>query len=119
LKIFIPIIFLILLTGCSNELKIERIDNSKIEGGNLTEKIQSLMQSANVTGLAVSIFNDNEVVFLKAFGYRNADTKDTLSINTIFYGASLSKAVFTHLVVRSTINISINIKLDPPSYTSI
>jgi D-alanyl-D-alanine-carboxypeptidase/D-alanyl-D-alanine-endopeptidase len=58
------------------------------------------MQSANVTGLAVSIFNDNEVVFLKAFGYRNADTKDTLSINTIFYGASLSKAVFTHLVMQ-------------------
>ena len=58
------------------------------------------MQSAHVTGLAISIFNNNEVVYQKAFGYENEDTKDTLSINTIFYGASLSKAVFAHLVMQ-------------------
>src|SRR5690606_3863790 len=100
MKILLPIIFLILLIGCSNESKIERIDGSKIERGKLTEKIQSLMQAANVTGLAISIFNNSEVVYQKAFGYERADSKDTLSVNSIFYGASLSKAVFAQLVMQ-------------------
>lgn len=100
MKIFISIIFFFLLACSSNESKIERIDGSKIERGKLTEKIQSLMQSAHVTGLAISIFNDNEAVYQKAFGYENEDTKDTLSNNTIFYGASLSKVVFAHLIMQ-------------------
>jgi len=89
-----------LLFGCSNKLVVERIDNSKIEKEELTKRIKSLMTSANVTGLAVAIFNKDEAVYQSAFGYENEDTKDTLSINSIFYGASLSKAVFAHLVMQ-------------------
>jgi CubicO group peptidase (beta-lactamase class C family) len=79
---------------------IERIDGSEIESGVLTKKINSLMRSADVTGLAIAIFNKNEVVYQRAFGYANTNTKDTLTVNSIFYGASLSKAVFSHLVLQ-------------------
>jgi CubicO group peptidase (beta-lactamase class C family) len=94
------IVFGFILFGCSNKPKIERIDGSKIKKEELTENIKSLMGAAHVTGLAVSIFNNNEVVYQKAFGYENAGNKDTLEINSIFYGASLSKAVFSHLVMQ-------------------
>lgn len=89
-----------MLFGCSNKSKITRVDGSKIKKEELTEKIKTLVQSAHVTGLAISIFNDNEVVYQKAFGYENGSTKDTLSINSIFYGASLSKAIFSLLVMQ-------------------
>ena len=66
----------------------------------LTKRIQLLMDSAHVTGLAISIFNKNKAVYKKAFGYANYDTKDRLKTDQIFYGASLSKAVFGYLVAN-------------------
>ena len=92
--------FSLILFGCSKKSKIERIDGSKIEKEELTENIKSLMRSAHVAGLAVSIFNNNEVVYQKAFGYEDGSSKDNLDINSIFFGASLSKAVFSLLVMQ-------------------
>jgi len=79
---------------------VTRIDNSKIEAKELDSRIKSLMDSAKVTGLAISIFNENQIVYRKAFGYANFDKKTKLQINTSFYGASLSKAVFGYLVAN-------------------
>lgn len=75
----------------SKNNQIKRIDGSTIEEKKLDSKIKALTQAAHVTGLAVSIFNDNSVVYQKTFGYSNIETKDTLDIDHIFYGASLSK----------------------------
>ena len=93
---------LILQLSCNNPMdnQIKRIDGSTIGENQLDEKISSLIEKANVTGLAVTIFNDAEVVYQKAFGYSNFETKDTLDVNHIFYGASLSKSVFAYLVVQ-------------------
>lgn len=79
---------------------ISRIDETKIEGSNLDTRIKTLMDSANVTGMAISVFNDNQIIYRKAFGYANFDKKTSLQINTSFYGASLSKAVFGYLVAN-------------------
>jgi len=77
---------------------ITRIDDSTIEVSDLDSKIKSLMDSAEVTGMAISIFNDDKIIYRKAFGYANAEKKTLLQINSTFYGASLSKAVFGYLV---------------------
>ena len=77
---------------------ISRIDDSQIGASILEEKITSLMDSAKVTGLAIAILNDNQIVFRKAFGYANQKKKTNLQINHIFYGASLSKDIFGYLV---------------------
>jgi len=77
---------------------ITRIDSTKIEDSKLDTRIKTLMDSAKVTGLAISVFNDNQIIYRKAFGYANFDKKTLLQINTSFYGASLSKAVFGYLV---------------------
>jgi CubicO group peptidase (beta-lactamase class C family) len=102
----------------SKELKdstrsiIFRIDNSKIEASKLDTRIKSLMDSADVTGMAVAIINDNQVIYRKAFGYANFDKKTTLQINTSFCGASLSKAVFGYLA--ATLVIDGILDLDKP-----
>lgn len=77
---------------------ISGIDNTNIEGSKLDTRIKTLMDSAKVTGLAIAVFNDNQIIYRKAFGYANFDKKTPLQINTSFYGASLSKAVFGYLV---------------------
>ncbi|HZH95586.1 MAG TPA: serine hydrolase domain-containing protein, partial [Flavisolibacter sp.] len=51
-------------------------------------------------GLAITIFNNNEPVYKKTFGYKNVDTKERIKTSTNFYGASLSKAVFAALVMK-------------------
>ena len=108
----LTLLFSLIIIGCSNESKIERIDGSKIEKEELTRKVKSLIESAQVQGMAISIFNNNEVVYQKAFGYQNRSTEDTLNINSIFYGASLSKAVFSLLVLQLVEEGEIN--LDTP-----
>lgn len=88
------------------------MDGSFIEAESLTKKIDTITKKAKVSGLAISVFNNNEVVYQNAWGYKNTGRKDTLNINTVFYGASLSKMVFAHLVMQLVQEGSIN--LDTP-----
>lgn len=79
---------------------VKRLDGTKITANVLSARIQTLMKRADVHGLAVSVFNDGEIVYSEAFGVKRADTKERLRTDTVFYGASLSKAVFAVLVMR-------------------
>jgi len=79
---------------------IEKIDGRKVSISDLDGKINFLMKAANVHGLAIAVFNNNEPVYKKSFGYKRIDTKEPLQSNTNFYGASLSKSVFAVLVMK-------------------
>ena len=100
MKAIICFIIVFMIVGCSEGPGIERIDGSKINESELSDKIQSLMDTANVTGMAIAILNSNEVIYMKSFGYSNFETKDSLKTDDVFYGASLSKAVFGYLVAQ-------------------
>ena len=79
---------------------ITRLDDSRVSANELDKKITQLMKDASVTGMAVSVFNDNKPVYKKVFGYKSTETKVPLQATTNFYGASLSKAVFAVLVMK-------------------
>lgn len=96
---FIPLCVIALLFKVQGQTII-KLDKSKISFASLDSKIQSLMTAANVQGLAISIFNNNQPVYKKTFGYKRLDTKEPIKTNTNFYGASLSKAVFAVLVMK-------------------
>ncbi|MBO6572656.1 beta-lactamase family protein [bacterium] len=102
---------LILFSSCSQD-KIEHIDGNTITEKDLTQRIQTLIDEAGVAGLAVTIFNDNEIAYQKGFGYANYETKDTLTTDQIFYGASFSKAVFGYLAADLVLDGTID--LDTP-----
>lgn len=103
---FNALLLVILLVGCASASPrpssqvIHRLDGSTIETSALTARIEQLMAAAEVHGLAVGVFNDRETVYLKTFGVKRADTKEPLRTDTVFYGASLSKAVASVLVMR-------------------
>src|SRR5687767_11478268 len=79
---------------------IRRLDGTSIAEGELTARIEALAAQARVHGLAVSVFNGGEPVYSRTFGVKSTDTKEPLRPDTVFYGASLSKAVFGVLVLR-------------------
>ncbi len=97
------LILFFLVFGCSGQLdkeQIHRLDGSRIHFSELDKRVQALVDRAKVTGFTLTIYNQDAVVYQKSFGYSNYDSKDRLKVNQVFYGASLSKAVFGYLVAQ-------------------
>lgn len=79
---------------------IKRIDGSKITADSLNAKIEYLMKVANVSGVAVAIFNDNKPVFDKTYGLANVPKNIPLEQTSVMYGASLAKMVFAYIAMQ-------------------
>ncbi|WP_419210867.1 serine hydrolase [Maribacter sp. X9] len=100
LKCVLFLAALLTFCNCTSQVdqNIERIDGSSISRTELDARIAHLVDTANVTGFTVTIFNKDTVAYQKAFGYANSAKKDSLKIQDVMYGASLSKAVFAYIV---------------------
>jgi D-alanyl-D-alanine-carboxypeptidase/D-alanyl-D-alanine-endopeptidase len=79
---------------------VKRLDGTEVAPAVLTARIRELAARAKVHGLGVSVFNAGEPVYSQTFGLKRTDTREPLTSDTVFYGASLSKAVFGVLVLR-------------------
>lgn len=79
---------------------IRRIDGTSIDAARLNEQVQQTITKAKVTGLCLTIFNNNQPVFTKTYGYAIAATQQPMTASTALYALSLSKAVFAHLVMQ-------------------
>jgi len=94
-------IFLIgIYTSTAFGQSVKRLDGSKTSVDSLDTKINYLMKQANVSGLAISIFNKNKPVYCKLFGYSNTITQRPLNNNSVLVAASFSKIVFTYIVLQ-------------------
>jgi CubicO group peptidase (beta-lactamase class C family) len=62
-------------------------------------EIRSAMSGTQARGLALAIIDDGRVVYVGAFGDRNA-AGAPLQTTTIMYGASLTKAAFAYMVMQ-------------------
>lgn len=91
---------LFVLFSTAGAQSVTRLDGSKIAFRTFDAKIEELMKKASVHGLAVAVFNNNTPIYQKAFGYKRWNTKEKISASTNFYGASLSKAVFSVMVMK-------------------
>jgi CubicO group peptidase (beta-lactamase class C family) len=100
--------------GLAQQGQIAKIDGGTISIHAIDSTILHLMSAAKVTGLELAILNDNRIVYEKAFGYKNMETKEVLDTSTVFYGASLSKAVFMYLCLVLVQQGLLN--LDKPVY---
>ena len=98
-RIFITTIFLTISTISFGQ-KIKRIDGSKIPADSLNAKIENLMKVANVSGVAVAVFNDNKPIFSKTYGYANVQEKVPFEKTSVLYGASFAKTVFAYIAMQ-------------------
>ncbi len=79
---------------------IKRINGSAISEDSLTRRVQQLMQLANVSGIAISIFNNNQPVYSKTFGLADVQNKIPLTENSEMYACSFAKTVFAYVVMQ-------------------
>ncbi|MDQ0638965.1 D-alanyl-D-alanine-carboxypeptidase/D-alanyl-D-alanine-endopeptidase [Pedobacter sp. W3I1] len=80
--------------------QLRRIDGTTISTDSLNHYLPLLMEKAHVMGLGIAIFNQNKVVYKNTFGYADGVKKTTLKPTANFYGASLSKCIFTMMVMK-------------------
>lgn len=68
-------------------------------GATMAAAARRAMAETHANGLAVAVIDRGRVASVEAFGKRNAKG-DPLTIDTVMYGASITKAVFGYLVMQ-------------------
>jgi CubicO group peptidase (beta-lactamase class C family) len=82
------------------ETTIRRFDGKLVPSSQLDEAAQRMMTSAKVQGLAMAVIDDGQVVLVRSWGRRNVEKNLPLQIDTIMYGASLTKFAFAYMVMQ-------------------
>ena len=79
---------------------IRGFDNRLVTPARIETDALRMMREAGVEGLAMAVINDGQVVFLRSWGRRNVDRNLPLQIDTVMYGASLTKLAFAYMVMQ-------------------
>ena len=83
-----------------NEEFMKKISGEIITSAQVDEIVKFYMQEANVTGLSLSILNDNKISYLKSYGFRDKENNKLLDENSVMVGASFSKFIFAYIVMQ-------------------
>jgi CubicO group peptidase (beta-lactamase class C family) len=109
------IIISLLFTICFFSFgQIKNLDGEKIKSIELDKFIKRQMDSLQMPGLSIAIINNGKIVYHKALGVTNVDTRIQLNEQSIFEAASLSKTVFAYFVMKMVDKRLLN--LDTPLY---
>ena len=98
-NIFLAIIILSIVSSTFGQI-INRIDGTEIIVDSLENKIQTLMKSVNVSGVAISVFNENKPIFSKTYGLADVQKNSPLQPSSVMYGASFAKTVFAYIAMQ-------------------
>jgi CubicO group peptidase (beta-lactamase class C family) len=71
-----------------------------IDYGKLSRRIESLMATAVIPGLSIAIIDEGQLAWAKAFGVADVTTSESVTTETIFEAASLTKPVFAYLALQ-------------------
>lgn len=120
--VFLTILFLTIFIGISLHAQITNSSFGQIKtlnGKNLSSAeidnfIKFQMDSFQMPGLSIAIINNCKIVYHKAFGITNVDTRAILNEQSIFEAASISKPVFAYFVMKLVDKGQLN--LDTPLY---
>lgn len=113
-KTILPIIILITLGAWAQTKTIKTVDGKTISVLKLDKEIKKAIKTTNMQGISIAIINKNEMVYHKVFGVANSVTKEPITNQSIFEGASLSKPIFAYFVMKMVENGTL--ELDKPLY---
>src|ERR1019366_1749073 len=82
----------------SNQIK--RLDGSSISFTDIDKTIDRLMIAAEVSGLCLTVINDNKIAYTRTYGYKNKEKNELIDTSTCFYAGSFSKAVFAYIAMQ-------------------
>ncbi|MGL5890654.1 MAG: serine hydrolase domain-containing protein [Bacteroidia bacterium] len=107
-------LLLIVLVSFSSNPDLEKVNGTKVTIDSVQQKIEYLINAANVSGVAVSVFNDNQLVYSKTLGWANVQKKEPLTEQSVMYAASFAKMVFAYVAMQFVQEKVID--LDKPLY---
>jgi CubicO group peptidase (beta-lactamase class C family) len=102
-------------SAVGQQKQIQKPDGKSISVSDIDNVIKKLMDTAEVIGLNLGIINDNKIIYVKSYGYKNAAKNELIDTATCFYAASLAKPLFAYLVMQLVDEGLID--LDKPLYT--
>lgn len=114
LRVLICILATLKIISCNQQKENEEISIVNGEVGKHLDNVftpfcDSIIADYDIPGLSVGIVKDNEIVYAKGFGYLDIDTKQPVTINSLFHMASISKpfvaTAIMQLVEKDQINL--------------
>lgn len=100
MKKLLPGAALLIFTCAASAQTIKRIDGSKVSADSLHAKIEFLMEAANVSGVALAVFNNNTAVFSRTYGLADVQKNKPLQPHSVMYAASFAKTVFAYIAMQ-------------------
>lgn len=88
------------LQTAAGQSSVRRLDSSLISPAEIDAIVSRLMQAAEVCGVGISILNDGQPVYTRAYGFRDVQNKLPLTVDTVMAGASFTKVAFACLVMQ-------------------
>lgn len=106
------VLFNCILAGQMNSLNEQEKQIKSIE-----IEISSLMKQYSIPGLSLAVISDGQIDYVKCFGVKNINTGEPVDKGTIFAAASLTKPVFSYLVLK--LHDEGKLDIDTPLYKYI
>ena len=98
-----------------NSKKFKTLSGIEITAEDMDEFIKAQMDSLGIPGMSIAIISDAEIVYHRALGVTDVDTKEKVTDETIFDAGSMGKPLFAYLVMKMVDKGILN--LDQPLYT--
>ncbi|MBA2686250.1 MAG: beta-lactamase family protein [Gemmatimonadaceae bacterium] len=80
--------------------EVTRLDGHRLSPDSVEHIVSRAMERSHVPGLAMAVINRGEIVYMAGFGYRDVARGLPLTETSVMYAASLTKAMFAHLVMQ-------------------
>ena len=90
---------------CTNNQTIAQAEKAEAE-------IQSIMQSYPVVGLSVAVVKDNKIIYNQSFGFKDVEKQLSLTKQSIFRIASISKSFTTTAIMQLVAKQQISLDQD-------
>ena len=105
---------LVPMAGFSQDKTVETPDGKTITQEVLNRGIENIIREKNIPGISIAIINQNKLAYHNVFGVVNSETKELVTEQSIFEGASLSKPIFAYFALKMVDNGVLD--LDRPLY---
>jgi CubicO group peptidase (beta-lactamase class C family) len=83
-----------------NSSAVKRLDGSTIPASEIDATVTRLIAAAKIPGAGIAILNNQNVVYRKAYGYRDKEKSLPFTEDSVMTAASLTKAAFAYMVMQ-------------------
>lgn len=98
-----------------NAEKIKTLSGKEITAAEMDEYIKTQMDSLRIPGMSIALINDAKIIYHRALGVTNVETKEKVTDETLFDAGSMAKTPFAFLVMKMVEKGQLN--LDQPLCT--